>query len=92
MTSVGDACRQKGSDLVVSVRVTPRAKQNAVVGVNNGALQVRTSAPPAGGKANKAVIKLLAAYLDVPPSRITLIRGQASRDKLFLVTGAAIGL
>ena len=92
MISLGDACRQKGNDLVVSVRVTPRAKQNAVIGVSNGALQVRTSAPPADGKANKAVIKLLAAYLGVPPSKLTLVRGQASRDKLILVTGAAIGL
>jgi uncharacterized protein (TIGR00251 family) len=76
----------------LSVRVTPRAKHNEVAGVRNGALHIRTTAPPSDGKANKAAIKLLADYLDVAPSRISLLRGQTHRHKQFLVKNAANGL
>ena len=69
----------------MAVRVAPRASQNAVRGASNGQLQVRTTAPPADGKANQAVIRMLAKYLDVPASRIELLRGQSQRNKLFLV-------
>ena len=77
---------------MLNVRVSPRAKRNEVTGVANGVLVVRTTAPPADGKANKAVIKLLAAHLGVAPSRISLSRGAASRDKVFVVKDGAIEL
>jgi uncharacterized protein (TIGR00251 family) len=86
---LGNACRQQGDDLVVSVRVTPRARHNTVSGVINGALHIRTTAPPADGKANKAVIGLLAGFLDVPQSSVSLLRGQTRRDKSFLVKNGA---
>lgn len=92
MNELGDAARVSGDDLIVAVRVTPRAKRNEVGGIVNGMLQIRTTAPPADGKANKAVIKLLAAYLGVAPSRVTLLRGTASRNKQFVVEAAANGL
>jgi len=63
-----------------------------VAEVRNGALYIRTTAPPADGKANKAVVKLLADYLDIAPSRISLLRGQTHRNKQFLVKDAANGL
>jgi uncharacterized protein (TIGR00251 family) len=84
--------RRDGNDLVLSVRVTPRARHNEVAGIRNGDLHVRTTAPPADGKANKAVVKLLADYLDVAPSRISLLRGETHRNKQFLVKDAANGL
>lgn len=74
------------------MRVSPRSKHNIVNGVSNGSLLVRTTAPPADGKANKAVIGMLAKYLDVAPSRISLLRGTSARDKLFLVKDGAVGL
>lgn len=74
------------------MRVTPRAKHNGVTGVSNGFLQVRTTAPPADNKANKAVAKLLADYLEIPVSRIELLRGTTHRNKQFLVKQAANGL
>ena len=89
MSKLGDAARIAGDDLVVSVRVTPRAKRNEVGDVANGALQVRTTAPPEDGK---AVIKLLAEFINVAPSRIRLLRGARSRNKQFVVTAAANGL
>jgi uncharacterized protein (TIGR00251 family) len=71
------------------VRVTPRASRNEIGETSNRALRIRTTAPPTDGKANKATIKLLAKYLDLPPSSISLVRGQTSRNKQFLVRNAA---
>jgi hypothetical protein len=76
----------------ICVRVHPRAKQNDVSRDESGQVHVRTTVAPADGKANKAVVKLLAAYLGVAPSRITLLRGQKHRNKQFLVKDAVNGL
>ena len=92
MPSEGACVRELDDELVLSIRVQPRARNNEVLDVRNGRLLVRTTAAPADGKANKAVIKLLAEFVDVPPSRVTLLRGATSRNKQFVVTAAANGL
>jgi len=70
---------------LLHVRVQPRARRNEVVGWQGDALQVRVTAPPADGEANRAVTDLLAGALGVAASRIALVRGAASRDKLFRI-------
>lgn len=77
--------------VVLSVRVTPNAKKDAVenikLDVNGKAkLRVRVTAVPEDGKANKAVIKLLAKYFAISSSSFTLISGDTSRHKRFLIT------
>lgn len=74
-----------GDDRVISVRVHPRAKHNEIAGVRNGQLQVRTTAPPADGKANIAARKMLAKYLAIAPSALSLLRGETQRNKQFLI-------
>jgi uncharacterized protein len=69
--------------ILLRVRVQPRARANAVKGWRGEALSVSVTAAPEGGKANRAVIALLADALSVPPSSISLVRGAASRDKWF---------
>ena len=69
--------------ILLRVRVQPRARANVVKGWRGEALSVSVSAAPEGGKANRAVIALLADALAVPPSSISLVRGAASRDKWF---------
>jgi len=68
---------------LLRVRVLPKARANAVLGWRGEALRVTVTAAPEDGKANRAVIGLLAAALSVPPSSISLVRGAASRDKWF---------
>ena len=68
----------------IAVRVTPKASRNRIV-EENGALRVYVTVAPEGGKANAAVIKLLAKALGVPKSSLVLIRGQSSREKLFRI-------
>ncbi len=65
-----------------ALRVTPKASRNLVEETPDG-LRVLTTAVPEGGKANQAVAKLLAQALGVAKSRLTLLRGASSRDKLF---------
>lgn len=65
------------------LRVVPRAGRDAIEMTDEGKLQVRVTAPPEDGKANKAVQKLLAKSLGVAPSRLELLRGATSRDKVF---------
>jgi uncharacterized protein YggU (UPF0235/DUF167 family) len=74
------------------VRVQPRARRNEVVEQAGGVLRVRVTAAPEGGEANRAVIALLADALGVAPSRIALVRGAASRDKLFRIERGSLTL
>lgn len=66
----------------IRLRVTPRARRNAI-SLEDGLIRVHVTAPPEDGKANAAVAKLLAKSLGVAKSRLTLLRGASSRDKLF---------
>ncbi len=69
----------------IAVRVTPKASRNAVVAGEDGVIRIYVTAVPEGGKANAAVVKLLAGTLGVPKSRLDLIRGAAARDKVFRI-------
>ncbi|MEX2047583.1 MAG: DUF167 domain-containing protein [Chloroflexota bacterium] len=64
-----------------TIRVTPRASSTVVAGERNGALLVRVTAPPLEGRANDAVVELLAETLGVPRSAIRVERGAAARTK-----------
>jgi uncharacterized protein len=76
---------------LLHVRVQPKARASVIVGWQAGALRVRVTAAPEDGRANRAVIELLADALSVPPSSIALVRGATSRDKWFrLPAGAAL--
>ena len=65
----------------LAVRVTPGARSEAVE-LSDGKLLVKVRARPADGAANAAVLKLVASALGVPPSRLEMLRGATSREKL----------
>lgn len=70
----------------IAVRVTPKASRNSIR-VEEDHLRIYVTAIPEGGKANAAVQKLLAKSLGIAKSRLTLIRGQSARDKVFRISG-----
>ena len=70
---------------LLHVRVQPRARQNEVVGWHDETLRVRVTAAPHDGAANRAVSRVLAETFGVPISRVVLVRGATSRDKLFRI-------
>jgi len=53
----------------------------------DGVLRARVSAPPVDGKANKALCRLIAKQVGVAPSRVSVVRGEKSRDKVVQVDG-----
>jgi uncharacterized protein (TIGR00251 family) len=72
---------------MVSVRVQANARRDELVEVREGGLLVRVAAPALDGRANRALCRLLAKRVGVAPSRVTIARGQRSRDKLIQVEG-----
>lgn len=75
--------------LTIPVRVQTRGSRSEIQGVTDGRLRIKTTAAPTGGKANKDVIRQLATAFGVPPSRVTLKRGAAQRNKIFVVADPA---
>jgi uncharacterized protein (TIGR00251 family) len=71
------------------VRVTPNAAANKITDdiKDDGTrlLRVYVTVPPEDGKANAAVVKLLATYLNLPKSSLTIVRGETGRDKVVRV-------
>ena len=73
----------------IAIRLQPRARRNEVVGERAGAVVIRLTAPPVDGKANAALCTFVARAAGVPPSRVSVVRGQTSRDKVVRVEGVA---
>jgi uncharacterized protein len=71
----------------IALRVSPGARTNAVVGRHGDAWKLRVAAPPEGGRANAAVIELLADTLGVSPRTISVVSGHGARDKLVELAG-----
>ena len=69
---------------LIEVHVVPKAKRPGVE-FCRGAYKVRVSEAPEKGKANKAVIKALAGFLGLPRSKLKIVRGLNSREKLIEV-------
>lgn len=69
----------------ISVQVKAGAKENGLEDLGGGSYRARVKAPPVEGKANEAVIRLIAEHLNVPRSRITLKSGKTAKVKVFTV-------
>ena len=65
----------------IRVRVVPNAKK-VEIKKEEGYLKVKLKSKPEGGKANKELIEILSRYFDTPKSKIRIISGLKSRDKL----------
>lgn len=67
-----------------SAKIKPNSRhREEVVANNDGSLTIYTKAPAIEGRANLAVIKLVAKHYGVAPSRVKLVRGTTSRNKVF---------
>ncbi len=74
-------CRWQGTDLLLELRVQPRASRNEVTGLYDGALRVRLTAPPVDSRANEALCRWLAEDFGVPQAAVSVLRGATSRSK-----------
>lgn len=66
---------------IIEIRIIPNARKNSVIEVE-GKYKVHVMAPAVDGKANIALIEVLADYFNLKKSSITIVRGQTSRIKL----------
>jgi len=71
----------------LTLRVSPGAARSAVVGRHGAGWKVRVSAAPEDGKANDAVVRLLADTLALPRRDVRIVSGRASRDKTVALAG-----
>jgi len=73
------------------LRVVPGAPTDGIVGRHGEAWKVRVAAPPEDGRANDAVVRLLAETLGVARADVTIVAGHGSRDKVVEVTALESG-
>ena len=73
--------RWDGEDLVLELRIQPRAGRDAIDGVRGERLRVRLIAPPVGGQANDRLQRFLARTFGVGRTRVTIESGAAAREK-----------
>ena len=74
----------------ITVRVSPGSKTTAVVGPYLEGWKLRVTAVPESGKANDAVVRLLAELLSLPVQQVTIVAGHISRNKVVEINGLAL--
>ncbi len=79
--------KEDADGFTIRVRVQPGASRNEIVGVVDGALRIRLTAPPVEGAANKECIRFLSKKLHIAKSKISIVRGERVRDKVLRVEG-----
>lgn len=76
----------KGDTLLLSCHVQPGAKRSEVAGLHGGRLKIRLVAPPMDGKANAALIDMVAVAFGVAKTAVSIQRGHGSRQKTLSIT------
>jgi hypothetical protein len=84
------ALQETGAGVTFAVKVQPRARRNAISGEFGSALKVSLTAPPVDGRANEACVAFFAELLGLSRSSVSIISGQASRNKVIRVTGISV--
>lgn len=78
--------RESPHGIILPVKAKPSASKNELRGITQGALKVAVTAAPEKGKANHAIIQLLAKKLRLRASQITLQSGETHSDKQFVIS------
>lgn len=86
----GNPVQAVNGGVMLIVRVLPRASRNQVVGVEQGAIKIKLTAPPVEGAANAALIEFVAGWLGVRKSAISIASGEKARHKRVQVVGLTV--
>jgi len=73
----------------IEVRLRPRGHRDQLMGMEDGVLLARVTAPPVDGRANKALCKMIAKRIGMAPSKVSVVQGEKSRNKLVRVEGVS---
>ena len=82
---LSSAVVQSADGVVIRVHVQPKARREQIIGMHGGRIKLAVTELPDKGKANEAVVRLVAAALKLSASRVELLRGDTSRQKDLLV-------
>ena len=74
----------------LAIKAVPNAPRSEIVGWLGDALKVKVHAPPLEGRANEALSEFLADTLKLPRRAVTLLRGDASRQKIVRIDGLSL--
>lgn len=74
----------------LTLKIVPGASRSCVAGILGDALKLRVAAPPEKGRANAAVVQLLARVLAVPSTDVSIVRGLTQPRKTAMVRGVAL--
>lgn len=80
---------EKNNHCVIKIRLSPRSSINEIIGIENNFIKIKVTSPPIDGKANKALIQLLAKRFKIPKRDIEIKAGVNSRYKTVSVKGLA---
>lgn len=79
----------RGEEVLIRVRVQPRASRERLQFGRDGRIRVAVTAPPADNAANEALRAYLARLLDAAKATVKLVQGRKSRDKVLAVSGVS---
>lgn len=75
----------KNQDIILNIYIQPAARVSQLSGLHDGRIKLKVSAPPVDGAANKAVVDFFAKFFLVAKSKVLIISGEKSRNKVVLV-------
>jgi TIGR00251 family protein len=67
--------------------IQPKSSKNEIVGIHDGKLKIKITAPPVDGKANAELVEFLSDILDIPKRQIEITKGDTGRNKTVIITG-----
>jgi len=67
--------------------IQPRASRNQILGIHNHCLKIKLTSPPVDGAANQACIKFMAKAFGISPSRVSIVKGETSKNKTIQFEG-----
>jgi uncharacterized protein (TIGR00251 family) len=79
--------RVQGNQVVLAIKLQPRASTNEIGPVLGNELKIKVTAPPVDAAANVALLELLAEQLNCPRGAVQLVRGHTSRHKTVAIIG-----
>lgn len=80
-----DCFKISGNDIIIKIKIIPGSSKDKIIGIYNDVLKIIIAAPPVEGKANKKCIAYLAKYFNIAKSKIEIISGQTSKNKLIKI-------
>ena len=75
--------KQTSDGIIVNIRILPNEKKNEII-KDSGAIKIKITAQPVGGKANKALIEFLSKQFKISKTSIKILRGETSKEKTIL--------